>query len=103
MELIAELQSEAEGAVTAALIVAFDSTTLFLEASDHEPLAMLRQMIEAGGEPVGIMRVTGGDSGESVSFRPLDEYSADNDVRLFLRELSEAAVRHFAAQPQSKE
>jgi hypothetical protein len=101
-DLIAELQAEARGAVTAALIVGFETTTLLLEAGENDPVGMLEEMIQAGGEPVGIMRVTNGTDGSSVSFRPLAEYSDDEQIQMFLRKLSETCVRHFGSGKESE-
>lgn len=95
IDLIEELQSEAEGAVTAALIVGFESTTLFLEAGEKNALMTLNEMIRSGGEPVGIMRAIRDGLGTAVTFRPLPEYSEDEHIQGFLRKLSETCVRHY--------
>jgi hypothetical protein len=50
-DLIHELQSKAEGTHITGLLIRFEETTLFVFASEGDPLASLSRMMRNGGEP----------------------------------------------------
>ncbi len=89
LDLIEEMQTEAKTAERAALIVGLEKGTKYVWSSDDNPLETLNQFVEAGGEPVGIVRVTQGTQEcDSIDFRPLEEYANQEWVKRYLSSLA---------------
>ena len=57
-EVIAELETEAERFTHVALAVGFENTTLFIMSGEDRKISKLNQMIEQGGEPIGLCRAS---------------------------------------------
>ena len=87
-ELIEELIVESEGGM-ACLIVGFKSTSLFVFSSADDPLRELNEMIENGGNPVGIIQVVKGNGSVLISARPLEEFCDDHHICGYLNTLAE--------------
>src|SRR5688572_5457768 len=74
IELIDELQREAEGTVGCFLVVGFENTTLFVASNEPDAIEKLNGMIEMGGHPVGLFRMVKGRPQElRIEVRSLDE------------------------------
>ena len=87
-ELIEELMLESEGGI-ACLIVGFKNRSLFVFSSADDPLRELNEMVENGGNPVGIMRMVKGKGSVLISVRPLEEFSKDRYINGYLTTLAE--------------
>ncbi len=80
---IQELRDESVGAISAGLIVRFETSALYISIQDTDPIAALDTMIENGGEPVGLFRASQSAAhpkGIDFSVRPIAEYAADPAV-----------------------
>jgi hypothetical protein len=87
-DVIEELILESEGGV-ACLIVRFKNTSLFVFSSGDDPAGELNEMIENGGNPVGIMQLVKRNGSVLISVRPLEEFSGDHSIRGYLSTLAE--------------
>lgn len=87
VDLIDELQMAAEGAERAALIVGFESSTIYVWADDSNPLASLNEAMKAGGTPVGIVRWSRKDGRVLIEGGPLQEFKDDEHIRSYLKDL----------------
>jgi hypothetical protein len=95
IDLIQELNRESQAAVHCVLVVGFQSTTLFVCASDDNPLQNLNSMIQQGGEPVGFIRVIGEPGTLILESRPLHEYADDSSIAEYLSSLCDAAGKNL--------
>lgn len=57
-ELIGRLESERHKFFAVGIAVGFETETKFVFGSDENKLQRLNQLVEAGGEPVGMIAVT---------------------------------------------
>ena len=87
-ELIEKLMLESQGGI-ACLIVEFKNRSLFVFSSADDPLRELNEMVENGGNPVGIMRMVKGKGSVLISVRPLEEFSKDRYINGYLTTLAE--------------
>jgi len=83
VELILELEHNAEGYEKAALIVGFENTTVFIEVDNPRRLELLNEAIKQGGEPVGWYRFRAGD----LQLGPLQEYENEDWAHKYLETL----------------
>ena len=73
-DLIMELEENAKGYAVAALVIGFESTTIFVMADDPNRFQLLNETIALGGEPVGWYR---GNIG-CLEMGPLLEYEHED-------------------------
>lgn len=95
-ELITELEENAKGHNSTALIIGFESSTIFVKADDPNRLQLLEQAIAFGGEPVGWYRLKAGELEMGV----LQDYSDEEWVHEYLKALRdgvEAAIKEVGA------
>jgi hypothetical protein len=98
IELIDELQREAEGALACFLVVGFENTTLFVASNESDALGKLNGIVETGGHPVGLIRMVKGRPQElRIEVRSLDESKNDPDVESYLERLAEQFVQNANA------
>ena len=78
-DVIKELEAEAALCRSVALAVGFEHTTLFIFFDEDNKLEKLNEMIEMGGEPVGLLMSHSDKEGHvtSIAGRPLDEYAEE--------------------------
>jgi hypothetical protein len=108
VDLIAEMRQEAarDGVMRAGLIVGFEERTEFVWSHDnHDSFRELNDLVQAGGEAVGMATIEGGwlaDGGE-VRLRPLAEYEDNEFVLIYLSALQEQTfTRHAGKTPRSR-
>jgi hypothetical protein len=89
VDLIEELHAESIGSNVASLVVGFGNTTLFVCANAEDPLSELNEMIQNGGQPVGIIRMAQDGPELSLVGRPLEEYAGDDWIRQYLVSLTQ--------------
>jgi hypothetical protein len=90
-DLIMELEENAKGYAAAALVIGFESTTIFVMANDPNRLQLLNEAVALGGGPVCWYR---GDIGR-LEMGPLPEYEHKDWVNDYLNALRggmEAAI-----------
>jgi hypothetical protein len=87
-ELIIELEENAKGYALTALIVGFESSTIFVMANDPSRLQRLSEAIGLGGEPVGFYRFNTG----RIEMGPLQEYEQERWVHEYLDALRAKVV-----------
>lgn len=70
----------------AALVVGFDNRTEFVLASDAGALDRLNRLIQLGGDPMGIMKLTMAANGTEaeLAVAPLQEYMHEEWVEKYL-------------------
>lgn len=86
-DLIAELDTNASSYDKAALIVGFESSTIYIEADNPKRLALLNEAVENGGEPVGWYGIDH-DAGK-IEMGLLDEHAEDLWAQKYLAALSQ--------------
>jgi len=96
-ELIAELDEIATTAEHVAIVLGFETTTIFVWNDNINRLSNLAEAVKAGGMPLGFIAILSAvGSGElgMLSARPLRELSGEEWAeKLFKRLLEEAAKR----------
>jgi hypothetical protein len=78
-DLISELEAEAALCTSVMLAVGFEHTTLFLFSGEDNKLEKLNDMINVGGEPIGLLMLHS-DAERQVTYvacRRLEEYAAE--------------------------
>ena len=88
IDLIEELEAEKDNFTNAALAVGFESTTIFIFATEADKLDKLNLTVKAGGEPVGLLGVDMHNGLLSIQQRPLQEYAKEEWVRPYLQALT---------------
>ena len=91
--------------MAAGLIVRFESSTLFLTLQDREPAAALDVMVQNGGTPVGLYRVTPSTQhprGLDFSVRPLREVADEPGIGDFFLTLPELIQKMVSKQSSSR-
>jgi hypothetical protein len=75
-EMVQELDREASNFSVVAIVVAFDDTSRFVFHDDDstKTLTELRSMIEAGGEPFGLLGYVATETKSSVGAHVYDEF-----------------------------
>jgi hypothetical protein len=86
-DLVNELREEAKGVKIAALIIGFEKETKYIFSNSLNPLDDLNALIEAGGEPVGIMCVITQKNKLNLRIRPLKEYADEEWIHTYLDKL----------------
>jgi hypothetical protein len=74
-DLIEELEAEAGTFTNAALVVGFESTTVFVFSTDDYRLDKLDGLVRNGGEPIGIFGIDLSHGLLNLHRRTLDEYA----------------------------
>lgn len=87
-DLIMELEENAKGYAVAALVIGFESTTVFVMADDPNRLRLLNEAVALGGEPVGWYRRNVGH----LEMGPLLEYEHEDWVHEYLKALGDDIV-----------
>lgn len=54
-DLIAELEEEASRHCQVTMVVSFETSTIFIQADDPARLEMLKEALQAGGRPIGLL------------------------------------------------
>ena len=88
-ELVRELDAEAGKFSMVAIVVAFDDTSRYV-FHDDDPDRMvteLRSMIDASGEPIGLLGYVATEKGSSVSSHVYDEYASSVWAKPLMDEL----------------
>jgi hypothetical protein len=83
-EVVEELMSESEGSFLTALVVGFDNQIKFVFSNSEEPLKELNEMVENGGEPVGLICCTRENTILTFSTWPLAEFGNEEGVSDYL-------------------
>ena len=97
IEIIEELQRDADGAFGCFLVVGFENTTLFVAANEPEALNKLNGMVETGGQPLGLIRMVKGRPHElRIEVRAFDEYRDDLEIEGYLKRLAEQLTQNAA-------
>lgn len=98
IEIIDELQRDADGAFGCFLVIGFENTTLFVAANEPDALSKLNGMVETGGQPVGLIRIVKGRPHElKIEVRAFDEHKDDLEIEGYLERLAEQFTRNAAA------
>jgi hypothetical protein len=98
LEIIDELQRDADGAFGCFLVVGFENTTLFVAANEPDALSKLNGMVETGGDPIGLIRVVKAGPHElRIEVRAFDEYKDDFEIEGYLERLAEQLTQKAAA------
>lgn len=84
VDLIEELEGEKSNFTNAALAVGFQSTTIFIFATEADKLDKLNLAVKAGGEPVGLLGIDMHNGLLSIQQRPLQEYAEEEWVKPYL-------------------
>ena len=93
-EIIAEMQAEkTKGIKCVCLVVAFEEHNDFILDSDAHALANLTELIETGGDPVGLFGVCGDGM---FGFRPLKEHEKEDWIESFLQDVKENVSMIFS-------
>lgn len=77
-ELIRELKLEGEKFDTVAILVVFENDTLPVYSIDTEALENLKELIQKGGEPIGLIFLTSRGEGIAYGTRPFQEYAKED-------------------------
>ena len=95
IQLLDELQREAEGTLGCFLVIDFEKTTLFVASNEPDALGKLNGMVEMGGHPVGLFRMVRGRPQElRIEVRSLDESKNDSEVESYLERLAEKFIQN---------
>ncbi len=86
-DLIEELDRESKKFTSLALVVGFEKHTDYVWASDKDGLAKLNDLVEAGGEPVGLIGAILDSKIATIRARALQEYEDQEWVQRYLGEL----------------
>lgn len=77
-ELIAELEEESKQLFSCQLVIAFENTSIFVDADDPDRLQMLNDAIRAGGIPIGLIATEKSERNVlSVSTRVYPEHTGE--------------------------
>lgn len=97
-DLIRELQERAEGLITVALVIGFETTTeyVFAHEAPETALATLNAAITRGGEPIGFIGFVrdAPDSGR-LRITALEEYAEEEWVEKYLLSLAGGVRRRI--------
>jgi hypothetical protein len=85
-ELIHELEDEAKNHWYVAMVVGFESSTIFVQAKDENRLATLNSAMQAGGIPVGLIAAdkTGNELTILARVYPEHQDSEEFDAEAYL-------------------
>lgn len=88
-DLISELEAEAALCTSVALAVGFEHTTCFIFSGEDNMLEKLNDMINLGGEPIGLVMFHSDEECHvtRVACRPLEEYSGEPWAQDYLKGL----------------
>ncbi len=86
-DLIEELNRESKQFNLVALVVGFEKRSDFVYASDENSLEKLNGLLEAGGEPIGLIGITLDKNVGIIRVRALQEYEDQEWVKGYLGEL----------------
>ncbi len=86
-DLIEELGRESKKFDYLTLVVGFEKRTDYVVASDKDGLAKLNDLVEAGGDPVGLIGATLDKNIGTIRARALQEYEDQEWVQRYLGEL----------------
>ncbi len=94
-EMVQELDREASQFSVVAIVVAFDDTSRFVFHDDDssKTLTELRSMIEAGGEPFGLLGYVATETKSSVGSHVFDEFQDS----VWAKPLMDELVNNMAA------
>ncbi len=101
-DLIEELNRESKKFNSLALVVGFEKGSDFVYASDENSLEKLNGLIEAGGEPIGIIGFTLDSNIGTIYARALQEYQDKEWVHGYLGEMVEAIGQGIIASGKAK-
>jgi|SRR5215475_4362376 len=87
ISLIEELREVSVDAEGAALVIGFESSTIFVWSHDSDALDTLNACVDAGGHPVGLLRWFRDVKGIQVQARTLEEFAGDEHFRKYLNDL----------------
>jgi hypothetical protein len=88
-ELVAEMRAEAKDAWLVAIVVGFETETKLVFSSRKYPLEELDQLVKNGGSPIGLLRFDKEKSVVQGSYRPFEEYAAEDWAKHYLAGLLE--------------
>jgi hypothetical protein len=88
VDLIEELEAEKNNFTNVALAVGFESTTIFIFATEADKLDKLNLAVKAGGEPFGLLGIDMHNGLLSIQQRPLQEYAEEEWVEQYLYTLT---------------
>ena len=102
-DLIAELDMEASCHGLAAIVVAFENSTLPIHSSDKKRLQLSNDAVESGGSPIGLIAFDQADKGLTIATRVFREYGAAEAERAasYLNALSRKVGETMASKGKS--
>jgi len=86
-ELIAELQERSTADTLVAIGVVNNDVTVFVFASDEDPLTKLNSLVCAGGHPIGVVGARIGRGTVEYYSQPFLEYQHDPNALAYLQTL----------------
>jgi hypothetical protein len=89
VDLIEELDGEAGNFTNAALVVGFDDRTAYVFSNDENRLTKLNDMIQSGGEPIGLFGIDMHHGLLSIHHRLLAEHAEESWAERYLEALLE--------------
>jgi len=79
-----------------ALVVGFETETKFIFNKEADKLTKLQTMVEAGGNPIGYMRIERSRNEMSIETKPLIEYTDEEQIKKYLEDLCQTAGKRIA-------
>ena len=79
-----------------ALVVGFETETKFIFNNEPDKLAKLQTMVDAGGNPIGYMRIERSGKEMSIETKPLIEYAEEEQIKKYLEDLCQTAGKRIA-------
>jgi hypothetical protein len=103
-DLIAELEDEARKHWYVTMVIGFETSTIFVRATDDNRIAMLNSAIQAGGTPVGL--IAADKTGSTLTMRarayPEHQESREFDAEGYLHALTNQ-VRQTLTSPAGED
>jgi hypothetical protein len=87
VDLIEELDTEADNFTMAALVVGFENTTMYVFSTEADRLDRLDELVRNGGEPIGMFGIDMHHGLLSVHHRTLDECASESWAERYLEGL----------------
>ena len=101
-DLIEELDRESKQFNLLALVVGFEKRTDLVYASDESSLEKLNGLVEAGGEPIGLIGATLDRNIGTIRTKALQEYQDQEWVQGYLDELAQTIGQGIIASGKAK-
>ena len=96
VDLINELQQEAQGSLLTALVVGSERATTYVWAADEMALEILNHAVRNGGNPVGYVTINRDANNVNIGCWPLAEHAGNEEVEASLKELAVGLFFRFS-------